>query len=432
MIATVLQLSGRMAGNLLSVWEAAAPERDVTIKLPRLVRSYARWWLVSLLLFTTIISSMAAHKPLPTLLAGPLEDKLAYYHEHKADFDLILLGDSLTFTGLHPEFIDPLLGSRSINMATFSHWFATQYPFVQDLIPEIPHSARVLWSVHLYDLDDGLIVQHVYPVGLANAVRYWSWGARNPGLADNVLFYSPFTRFFFERDELRSRVIGRGQIPVTVPHLISPAFAEPDFSAAPAFVSLRKQQLPDTTDLRTRLTNYYNKLPSVAGVSIISDHDQITSVALFLKGGGYYRIELMPEYFREKQQEIRAELRLDDRAAEKIKGPSIGPVSLKMFEATLAAFRQAGIRVTINVMEEAPFTFQNETIREKYRRIVDEALRPIVAGFGYDYVHADYTSIVDSDYFDYNHFNSNGIAKYSPLLVHELRKFPEFAAMSVK
>lgn len=428
MIASVLQLSGRVAANLRSIRKWRGAEGTTGSKLPRLTRTYAVWWLLSLLAITTLISWRAEHKPFSSLLAGPLEDKLAYYHEHKSEFDLILLGDSLTYTGLHPEFIDPGLGTHSINMAAFAHWFATQYPFVQDLIPEIPHGTRVLWSVHLYDFEDRILVPRQYSVGLRNALLYWSWGAHNPGLVDNLLYYNPFTRFFFERDELRSRLIARGDNPISMPRLIPRAFAEPEIPAIPVFTGVEQRPLRSTAELRARLVDYYRRLPFVLGAAPISDRDQINSVVLYLKGGGYYRIELTPDYFRGKQQEMaKTEGRLDDKATEKFTPPPLGPVSLKMFEATLEAFRQAGIPVTINAMEEAPFTFPNEIVRRKYRELVDRTVEPIVRHFGDDYVHADYSSVVNADYFDYNHFNSTGIAKYTPLLIRELRKTPAFA-----
>jgi hypothetical protein len=399
-----------------------------------LVRAYAAWWFLSLFAFTTGIA-MAVDKTVPTLIDNAtLEDKLAYYDEHKSEFNLILVGDSLTYTGLHPEFIDPELGTHSINMAHFSHWFATQYPFVQDLIPEIPRGTRVLWSVHPYDFNDaGLSVQRVYPVGLANAIRYWSWGAHNAGLADNVLYYNPLTSFFVKRDELRAHLIGRGDTPVSLPRLISPAFADVEFPAVPKFVSLQKWALPDSIQVKNALMKYYSGLPFVGAADPVSDHGQINSVVLQLKRGGYYRIELMPEYFQEKQREMaRSVWHPDDKTAKQYTPAPLGPVSVKTFKAILAAFRQASIPVTVNVMEEAPWTLPNEIIRKKIRRLTDETLKPIVRSYGDDYVHVDYSSILDSDYFDYNHFNSNGVAKYTPLLVRELRNLPEFSHSAAK
>ena len=392
--------------------------------------AYAVWWALSLVAVTALVSLRAAHPPTPSLTAGPLEDKLSFYELHKSEFNLILLGDSLTYTGLHPEFIDPELGTRSINMATFAHWFATQYPYIQDLIHKIPRGTRVLWSVHLYDFEDGLSIQHVYPVGLKNAVRYWAWGARNPGLADNVLYYNPLSHFFVGRAELRSRVIARGEIPVSVPRLFSPAFAAPEFPTTPAFAASARA-LADTPEARSRLIEYYARIPFVAGTMPISDHGQINSVILYLKKGGYFRIELTPGYFREKQREMaKTQWHLPDREAEAFQPRLTAPVSVKMFEAGLSAFRAAGIPVTINLMEEAPFVFPNEIVRKKYRRMLDQMVRAMTARYGDDFVHVDYSSFVDSDYFDYNHFNSTGIAKYTPMLIHELGHLPEFAHRS--
>lgn len=453
MIATIFQLSSKAASRFLrSPGLRSAETARADQKLSRLAGSYAVWWTLSLLTFTVIISLRAENKPIPSS-TGLLENKLAFYHEHKSQFDFILLGDSLAYTGLHPEFIDPELGTHSINLAAFSNWFATQYPFVRDLIPEIPRGTRVLLAVHLYDFNDaGLTVQHVYPVGVRDALLYWSWNAPNPGLLDNVLYYNALTRFFMRRDELRARLILRGEKPLerfdvsqslvsqaktlrveeTIdpdrhPSTEGPVALKAAFPSAPQFVAMQQVTLPDSAQLRDRLTEYYAGLPFVAAASPVSDKGQINSVVLALKGGGYYRIELTPEYFREKQREMaKGVSQLDDDATRKFVPPALGPVSLKMFEAILEAFSHAGIPVTVNAMEEAPFTFPNEIVREKYRRLVDQTLQPIARRFGDDYVHADYTSIVDSDYFDYNHFNSDGVAKYTPLLIHALRKTRAF------
>ena len=106
--------------------------------------------------------------------------------------------------------------------------------------------------------------------------------------------------------------------------------------------------------------------------------------------------------------------------------PPLAPVSLRMFEAGLQAFRDAHIPVTVNMMEEAPYTFGNQILRRKTGKFLDQKLRPLVESYGDDYVHADYSSFTDADYFDYNHFNSQGIAKYTPLLLAKLRETPEF------
>lgn len=460
MISAISQLSGKAAANLRDR-NSVNPKSSVHAA-QRLARAYAMWWLASLFAITTIISLTTTHPSVARLIGYPfydvsMADKLAYYRQHKTEFDLILLGDSLTYTGLHPEFVDPALGTRSINMAHFANWLATQYPLIQDIVPVIPHGTRVLWSVHLYDFNDaGLSIQHVYPVGVLNAFRYWAWNAPNPGLVDNVLYYNPLTSFFVKTDELRERVMQRGAKPVTLPGIAARALANPTasaqaessqlrhdpffdnspateatFPAAPQFISLQNHTLRESEALKDRLIEYYSRFPSVAAVSPVSDRGQINSVILYLKRGGYYRIELVPEYFREKQREMaQSQWHLDDQAAENYTPPPLGPVSLKMFEAGLAAFRNAGVPVTVNAMEEAPFTFPNEIVRKKYRRLVDQTLQPIVRRYGDDYIHADYNSITDSDYFDYNHFNSSGIAKYTPLLVNALRRTRAFSRMA--
>jgi hypothetical protein len=40
---------------------------------------------------------------------GNLIDRLAGYREHGADYNLVFIGDSRTYCGMHAELIDPLL-----------------------------------------------------------------------------------------------------------------------------------------------------------------------------------------------------------------------------------------------------------------------------------------------------------------------------------
>ncbi len=316
----------------------------------------------------------------------------------------------------------------------------------------IPRGTRVLWSIHNWDFDDNLQVRRVYPVGFADATRYWLWGAHNPGLLDNLLYYNPLTRFAVASGEFRSAAISFLGHPFRMAgakladHLENHSAAAPDALPAPAgakvqSVTLRmtdypgpagfatdgKTGIPDTTDVRHELSEYYARFPFVARIAPVSDRGAINSVVLYLREGGYYRIELQSEYFRERQEEDgRQDAHPPDEQAQKFVPPPLAPVSLKMFRAGLEAFRKAGIPVTVNMMEEAPYTFGNEIIRRKYRESLDARIRPIVESYGDDYVHADYSAFTDSDYFDYNHFNSLGIARYTPLLVQKLRKTPAF------
>ena len=55
-----------------------------------------------------------------------LVNRHAWYAGHRNDYDLVFLGDSRTYCGVHAERIDALLGTNSINLAAFSNWLPTQ------------------------------------------------------------------------------------------------------------------------------------------------------------------------------------------------------------------------------------------------------------------------------------------------------------------
>ncbi len=137
MLERALRLRGRWIATpeRASDLQAHTPELRIHPAL-KLIFRYGVIWAVALVIAMAGVSYVAAPAKNPTLIPGPYEDaaplanKLLYYRQHRSDYNLVLLGDSLTYTGLHPEFIDPLLGTRSVNLAIFAHWFATQYPLI--------------------------------------------------------------------------------------------------------------------------------------------------------------------------------------------------------------------------------------------------------------------------------------------------------------
>ena len=64
--------------------------------------------------------------------------KVARYRQRALQYDLLFVGDSRTYCAMHPEQIDPLLGTRSVNLAFWAHWFPSQYPAAQDILEAAP------------------------------------------------------------------------------------------------------------------------------------------------------------------------------------------------------------------------------------------------------------------------------------------------------
>src|SRR5262249_28066201 len=120
-----------------------------------------------------------------------LPNRLAYYAKHAAEFNLVFFGDSRTFTDVHPHLVNAYLGTNSLNLEQFSNWFPTQRAFIGDFYKLVPSKTTVVWSVGRQNFFSAGIVNHVYPVSLASALRYRLIGIDERGLFDNVFFYSP-------------------------------------------------------------------------------------------------------------------------------------------------------------------------------------------------------------------------------------------------
>src|SRR2546423_434979 len=128
-----------------------------------------------------------------------LSNRTAWYRAHASEFDLLFLGDSKSFCGIHPELLDPLLNTRSLNLSYFANWFPTQFALLQDIVPSIPKGTTVVWSLGSVNFWPSTGVQRVYPIGAANAVRYLLWGVDGTGFVDNLLYYNPVLFFLSQR-----------------------------------------------------------------------------------------------------------------------------------------------------------------------------------------------------------------------------------------
>jgi len=152
-------------------------------------------------------------------------------------------------------------------------------------------------------------------------------------------------------------------------------------------------------------------------VQVVRDESRATSVTVYFRGGGYYRIEVDSAFFRSKQKA------LDTTVAEarSLSVPAADPGMVRLFVEILREFKARGARLIVNELEEAPHVYRHPIYRERRRVYLQALARPLVESMGFAYVRADLDQLEDADYFDYNHMNSRGVAKYSPLLADKLR-----------
>lgn len=341
-------------------------------------------------------------------LDGPLDHKLRYYQEHAHEYDVVFIGDSRTYCDIHPDLFDAYLGTRSINLSRFAHWFPTQYPFVKDLIPHLPPGTSVVWAVghqNFFPVEGGM--SEAYPISLGDMVSYVEWGFSWGSLFQNFAEFNPLLRFYADRGKIRKKLLDLSDKPFWLfggAHISSPI---PNLQEA-----IQAQHLQLLED------------PGVARVEVLTDGDRVTSVVLHKKLGSYYRTELDYEYFREKQKQLLLKMggKLSDEAARAWPVPAVPHGAYRtLFVQMLEMFRRADIHLIVVELEEAPFIYRNLLIREKYRAFMWKTVRPIVESYGFSYVRLPLDRLDDTDYFDFNHMNSRGIEKFTPLLAEGLK-----------
>jgi hypothetical protein len=366
-----------------------------------------------------------------TCVAGPtvkpsaaaVMDRLPWYLKHRRDFDLIFIGDSRTYCGIHPGLIDPQLHTRSISLGQFSDWFPTQWPMIQDIAPLIPTGTTVVWSIGELNFNSDISVQRVYPIGWARALQLRAWGVDPPGLADNALFYSPATCLLADRARARTLLFKFVSDPKEFLSMCAFDFylhwwTPPDPEPRPiSQITDRRAKGPFefawangqwTMDSRIE----YSDL-------VRSEDGSVNSAVLFTKRGGYYRIELVPSFFRGKQKEMSRPLSDSQVAASP--PPQPDPAFWRLFDATLAEFKRYHVKLIVNEMAQAPFVWGNPILKRRNEIMMRTMVAQEVEKFGFKYVHVDFDKLTNEDYFDYNHLNSRGIAKFTPMLVEQLR-----------
>jgi len=355
---------------------------------------YALWFLAvlgTLSLVLYLAYSRVRNAPAP---AGELLAKGAWYQLHAGTLDLIFLGDSRTYCAMHPEVLDPLLGTRSYNLSHWAHWLPTQYPQAEDLAPLIPSGTTVVWSVGEQNFRTGEILAK-YPIGLNNIPTYLGVGVSLGQMAGNLAAFNPLSFFYSRRGALFDR------------------------ASALAGAPLAAGERADAGDPREELLRLEQEAlcrPGVVRAEVQAPKGKPVAVAQFMRGGGYLLEELDPAHFRARQRPGGDTIEL---APEMAVFPD--PSRWALFLAMLDLFRANNIHVVVNVLEEAPHSYRDSASRQQARAFMDGLVRREVVARGFAFVRADLDQLTNAEYFDYNHLNARGVEKYSHLLAGVLR-----------
>lgn len=349
---------------------------------------------------------------------GVPKEKLRFFREYGHTFNLIFIGDSRTFCGIHPDIMDGYLGTNSVNMAAFAHWFPTQLPYYQDMVKNIKPGTTVVWTIGHQNFTNSGKVQSRYPIKLKNLPTYLLWGYPIEELADNLIHFNPFTQIVAKRQEMHQSIYGYFDKPVA--SFFPPALSVQANEASKAKLAseLKLKQIRESKE--KQLTEFYKKDRNVYGVDFPDETgDTIHSVALLRSQGSYCRVELDHPYFRAKQKENH-----DRFAGKKIDYEFHAmPQYMSNFKAILKLFKDNHIKLIVNDIQEAPNQYADKKQQQSYTDYMTNVVKPIVTSYGFPFIRVDQSDFTDEKYFDYNHFNSEGGAVYDARLAQQLKPF---------
>lgn len=341
------------------------------------------------------------------------EEKMAFLRQHAQELDLFFIGDSRTYCDIHPEIIDPILGTHSFNLAFFGFWFPSLYPLLQNIVPLLPTKSTVVWSIgHQNFFSVSPCDDLHYPMTSRQLFDYFQWDAKLCEIGMGYWKTSP-VKHFWDRSKWNYqrllRVADKNILAWSTPPRMRIEHDRLDHT--PTFDPLQAAF--------NELAKPYRDQPGVKEVEYKTENGKIVSLTLIMRGGGYYRIEIEPETFRAAQ---RAYLK-DNPQISNVDPTHIipNPLRLRLFDEILDLFTRRGIRLIVNEVEEAPFTYGTTQRRQQWRDFMEQQIRPRVAIHNIPYLRLPLEQLSDADYFDFNHMNSQGILKYTPMLANALR-----------
>jgi len=378
------------------------------------VRIYCFWFLVIFLTSMLTVGFVSMPEVQPKLSgAAPLPSRVQHYLQDPHAYSVIFLGDSRTYCGIHPELIERYVNTiHGLNLSNFAHWLPTQYSMVRDIVESIPNDTLVVWSIgHQNFFLNGAafdIVQSTYPVSFADAYKMVRWNGGVPlrGLSSNLINFhgSLYAIGTLQRSRRRlERAIRKG---ISVARA-----AELEGALAGVPTARNVVSMAEADQLREAAL----KEPDIVAADITNDQGAATSIVRYFRRGGHHRTELDQEFFRAKQRTMGGT------------GPYSGHepehVQLMLFDAILDLFAERRKRLVVNELEEAPFNYSSTPEnRDSWRRFMRDRIQPRVESRGFAYERTDLDRLRDDDYFDYNHLNSRGVEKYTPMMAEIIRR----------
>ena len=322
-----------------------------------------------------------------------LQAKMAYLKENIQKIDIVYFGDSRTYCAFDPEILDPALGRRSFNAAYWATWFPTQLAFLREVVPLWPRNTMLVWSIgHQNFQPVHKTIETAYGIGLSQAFRMLNQGFTLTELSTNLLASQPYMNIFHLRQNIATGIRNRLKRNIFALH----------------------GNTPSNQSKYNELASSLTKNHSVSLVKPRVSESTITSAEVFKWNGNYTRIEIQSEFFRKKQQE-------NERDLTGVSGHfEPDPRYMLLFEDILQLLIQNDVNVIVNELPEAPYFYRRDGATKFYSEFMEQ-IKSFVEKSGVPYIRLPLEKLTDSDYFDYNHLNSNGIKKFSKMFSKQLR-----------
>jgi len=169
----------------------------------------------------------------------------------------------------------------------------------------------------------------------------------------------------------------------------------------------------------------WNKDPIVGYMNPWYDKNgNVVSIGQYKINGAYLRTELRPKYYRNKQLNInRNNVETSSYTSNLTYQPD--PDNWNLFLKMLDLMAEKKLHVIVNILEEAPYTYNSNQDLQAKRDFMNGFVADEVRKRGFDYVSIDFNKLKDSDYFDYNHLNSVGVEKYTKLFTKKVKDLIE-------
>lgn len=326
---------------------------------------------------------------------GDLFNKAKYYRSHSDQFDLIFLGDSRTYCAMHPDLIDPLLGTHSFNLSYWSNWFPTQRALLNDIVDDIPKNTHVVWSFGHQNFIN-FHINEIYPFSMSEAVSLIRSGNNLSEIISSQIYFSSWLQFLSVRDKIYEKLMEVMDIQINS--------------------STSKQIYSNLSYLNKQTVS--PKAQDVQNIGITKywyGDNEIVSVEHRKANGAYLRTELSPEFYRNKQFSYRESILQSEKQVFQLSDSE-----WQVFVDILTILEKSGLQVTMNVFEEAPHTYVDEDYLHEVRSFIDEKVRQEVESRGFKMIYVDFDQLADEHYFDYNHLNARGVEKYTTLFAEHL------------